>query len=179
MSARQGAKVPPPCSRLVADSRREKADWRFAMTKRTLLTVMLSMGLILGCQASESPDDEGETSGPPTELMVQILREGEGEALEVGQTAQMHYVGWLYDETAADNKGRQFDSSRIRGVPIPFTLGERRVIAGWELGSEGMQVGEQRRLIIPPDLAYGDRGYADAIPPGATLVFDIELMGID
>jgi FKBP-type peptidyl-prolyl cis-trans isomerase FkpA len=149
------------------------------MTNRKLLVLSSLLALMLGCQPNSSPADE-EQAAPPSELVVQVLREGEGEALAAGDRASVHYTGWLYSEEAEDNKGRQFDSSRIRGVPIAFELGARQVIAGWEQGVEGMRVGEQRRLIIPPDLAYGDRGAGNgAIPPGATLVFDVELMGIN
>ncbi|MBM5811840.1 MAG: FKBP-type peptidyl-prolyl cis-trans isomerase [Gammaproteobacteria bacterium] len=91
----------------------------------------------------------------------------------------VHYTGWLYDAAAPGGRGRQFDSSRGRGQPFAFVLGEGRVIAGWEQGCTGMQVGGRRRLIIPPELAYGESGVGDGlIPPGATLLFEIELLAV-
>jgi len=91
----------------------------------------------------------------------------------------VQYTGWLYEAAAPDNKGKQFDSSRTGGAPFRFPLGAGQVIKGWDQGVAGMQVGESRRLIIPPDLAYGDNGAGGVIPPGATLVFDIDLIGIE
>ncbi len=92
----------------------------------------------------------------------------------------MHYTGWLYDPGAPDHKGKQFDSSRDRGQPFRFTIGAGQVIRGWEEGVQGMRVGSKRRLIVPSDLGYGEMGAGNgAIPPNATLVFDIELLAIE
>ena len=91
----------------------------------------------------------------------------------------MHYTGWLYVEEAADNKGAKFDSSRDRNDPFRFRLGAGEVIKGWDQGVAGMAVGGQRRLVIPASLGYGQRGAGGVIPPGATLLFDIELLGIE
>jgi FKBP-type peptidyl-prolyl cis-trans isomerase len=93
--------------------------------------------------------------------------------------AVVQYTGWLYETSAADHKGKRFDSSQDTGKPFSFPLGTGSVIKGWDQGVLGMQVGEQRRLIIPPDLAYGDAGAGGVIPPGATLVFDVELVKIE
>ena len=90
----------------------------------------------------------------------------------------MHYTGWLFDASAG-GKGRKFDSSRDRGQPFAFPLGGGRVIQGWDQGVAGMQVGGLRRLVIPADLAYGERGAGGVIPPGATLLFEVELLGIE
>ena len=87
----------------------------------------------------------------------------------------MHYTGWL-DQNG--QPGKQFDSSRDRGQPLSFGLGARQVIAGWDQGVAGMKVGGKRRLVIPPDLGYGARGAGGVIPPNATLIFDVELMGV-
>lgn len=105
------------------------------------------------------------------------LREGTGAMANSGQTAKVHYTGWLYDASAADNKGKQFDSSVGRG-PFSFRLGGGQVIRGWDQGVQGMKVGGQRRLVLPPEFAYGARGAGNVIPPNATLVFDVELLDI-
>ena len=103
---------------------------------------------------------------------------GAGEGVSQGQTAVVHYTGWLYDPTAPEQKGTKFDSSRDRGEPFPFRIGNREVIRGWDEGVQGMQPGGQRRLVIPPALGYGEAGAQNVIPPNATLVFDVELMAI-
>lgn len=116
---------------------------------------------------------------PPAELVIDELAAGEGEAIAPGSTAVVHYTGWLFDPQAEEGKGEQFDSSVDRGQPFRFPLGAGRVIAGWDQGVAGMRVGGQRRLVIPPHLGYGSRGAGGVIPPGATLVFDVELLGIE
>ena len=105
------------------------------------------------------------------ELQIRDIEKGSGEEANVGETVVVHYTGWLMD-------GTKFDSSLDRGTPFSFTLGERRVIPGWEKGVEGMQVGGKRELIIPPDLAYGPQGAGGIIPPNATLRFEIELLEV-
>lgn len=104
-------------------------------------------------------------------VQVEILKEGTGAAAKSGNTVTVHYLGIL------DN-GAKFDSSVDRGTPFEFTLGEGRVIPGWEIGVLGMKVGEKRKLIIPSELAYGEAGAGSAIPPNATLIFEVELLGI-
>ena len=104
-------------------------------------------------------------------LHVQTLTEGTGAEVASGQTAVVHYTGWLPD-------GSSFDSSVEGGEPFPFLLGAGRVIPGWDEGVAGMKVGEKRRLVIPPALGYGAAGAGEAIPPNATLVFDVELIEI-
>ena len=103
---------------------------------------------------------------------------GTGATAVAGKTVFVHYTGWLFDAAAPDNKGRKFDSSRDRGQPFSFPLGEGYVIQGWDKGVEGMLVGGQRTLTIPPELGYGARGAGGVIPPNATLVFDVELLDV-
>ena len=113
-----------------------------------------------------------------TKLVKTDNKLGTGDKATAGREVAVHYTGWLYDVSAAGNKGKKFDSSRDRGAPIEFQLGAGMVIDGWEQGIEGMKVGGQRTLIIPPHLGYGARGAPGAIPPNATLLFDVELMGV-
>lgn len=118
-------------------------------------------------------------AGSVAALESRDLRPGSGAPIRIGQTAVVQYTGWLYDAAAADKKGKQFDSSRTGGAPFRFRLGDGQVIKGWDQGVPGMQVGGLRRLTIPADLAYGDSGAGEDIPPGATLVFDVELAAIE
>src|SRR5205823_5207766 len=100
------------------------------------------------------------------------LKEGTGDEAKAGQTVEVHYTGWLKD-------GKKFDSSKDRNQPFSFPLGAGRVIKGWDEGVAGMKVGGKRKLIIPPDLAYGKRGAGNGlIPPDAELTFEVELLGI-
>lgn len=123
----------------------------------------------------EVPSDQP----PPGELQVEVLAAGEGPAVEDGQTLLMHYVGKAW------STGEQFDASWDRGQPFSFTLGEGRVIRGWERGVGGgdgippMQVGERRRITIPPELGYGEAGAGAAIGPNETLVFVVDLVGVE
>src|ERR1700709_2848409 len=107
------------------------------------------------------------------------VKVGTGTLAEKGKQVSVHYPGRVFDEAAKENKGKKFDSSRDRGDPFSFPLGAGRVIAGWDQGVAGMKVGGQRTLIIPPELGYGARGAGGVIPPGATLVFDVELLGVE
>jgi FKBP-type peptidyl-prolyl cis-trans isomerase FkpA len=102
---------------------------------------------------------------------------GKGKEAVAGKTVDVNYTGWLYDPTAANQRGKQFDSSVGRG-PFSFPLGGGRVIKGWDEGVAGMKVGGKRTLVIPPELGYGARGAGGVIPPNATLVFDVELLDV-
>ena len=113
-----------------------------------------------------------------TELIKTDNKLGDGEMAKAGHEVFVHYTGWLYDASAPDHHGKKFDSSRDRGQPFGFPLGAGRVIKGWDQGVEGMKVGGQRTLIIPAHLGYGARGAGGDIPPNATLVFDVELLGV-
>lgn len=103
--------------------------------------------------------------------MIEEIKVGEGAEAKAGDVVRVHYTGWLTD-------GTKFDSSVDRGAPFEFNLGAGEVIKGWDQGVAGMKVGGKRKLTIPPDLGYGDRGAGAVIPPGATLVFEVELLGI-
>jgi FKBP-type peptidyl-prolyl cis-trans isomerase len=106
------------------------------------------------------------------------VKTGTGKEATPGKMVSVHYTGWLFDKSVADNKGKKFDSSRDRPGHFTFPLGAGRVIKGWDQGVQGMKVGGQRTLIIPPSMGYGARGAGNVIPPNATLVFDVELMGV-
>ena len=103
---------------------------------------------------------------------------GQGAVAQAGDTVNVHYTGWLYDERAADKHGPKFDSSVDRGEPFSFPLGAGRVIRGWDQGVAGMRVGGRRTLLLPPEYGYGDDGAGSVIPPGASLVFDVELLQV-
>lgn len=111
-------------------------------------------------------------------LTARILRAGDGQVAQAGDNVVVHYTGWLYDEAAENNRGSKFDSSVDRGEHFQFPLGAGRVIRGWDNGVEGMAIGEVRELTIAPEMGYGDRGAGNVIPPGATLVFEVELFDL-
>ena len=113
-----------------------------------------------------------------SELVKEDLEVGAGAEVTPGQTAVVHYTGWLHDPTKPEGKGNKFDSSRDHGDTFDFIVGGGQVIRGWDLGVAGMKVGGKRRLIIPAELGYGARGAGGVIPGGATLVFDVELTAI-
>jgi len=106
----------------------------------------------------------------PSGLKYAVIKEGKGDVAKNGQQVSVHYTGWL------EKDGSKFDSSVDRGDPFQFELGAGRVIKGWDEGVKGMKIGEKRQLVIPAKLGYGDRGAGGVIPPGATLVFDVELL---
>lgn len=108
-------------------------------------------------------------------LSAKILQRGHGRVAEAGDFVEVHYTGWLFDAEAENNRGDKFDSSVDRGQRFGFPLGEGRVIKGWDQGVAGMLIGEKRELTIAPEMGYGDRGAGDVIPPGATLIFEVEL----
>ncbi|MEQ1712290.1 MAG: FKBP-type peptidyl-prolyl cis-trans isomerase [Hyphomicrobium sp.] len=109
-------------------------------------------------------------------LRIEDTTVGTGVSPKTGQTCKMHYTGWLYENGV---KGKKFDSSVDRGQPFAFSIGTGQVIKGWDEGVASMKVGGKRTLIIPPALGYGARGAGGVIPPNATLMFDVELLGVD
>lgn len=127
--------------------------------------------------AAAAPAAKKESKMVKTEsgLAYEDLVVGTGASPAPGQTCVMHYTGWLW---ANDAKGAKFDSSVDRGRPFEFPIGRGRVIKGWDEGVATMKVGGKRTLLIPPQLAYGERGAGGVIPPGATLLFEVELLGV-
>jgi FKBP-type peptidyl-prolyl cis-trans isomerase len=146
------------------------------------ISLVALIAITAACSGKSDAPATG-TAAPPgaavTSLQTTTFKPGTGAAIAGGQIAVVQYTGWLYEAGATENKGKQFDSSRNGRDAFKFPLGTGSVIKGWDQGVLGMKVGESRRLVIPPDLAYGDKGAGGVIPPGATLVFDVELVGIE
>jgi len=113
-----------------------------------------------------------------TSLIIKDTVLGNGRQAEKGLAVTVHYTGWLYDPNQKDGKGKKFDSSLDRNDPFVFNLGGGQVIRGWDDGVDGMKIHGKRTLIIPPDMGYGSRGAGGLIPPNATLIFDVELLGV-
>ena len=124
-----------------------------------------------GGRAAGPPPLSGDTTTTASGLKYIMIEEGTGPSPEPGQVVRVHYTGWL-------TSGQRFDSSRDRGEPIAFPLGQGSVIPGWDEGIDSLHVGGKARLIIPPELAYGASG-RPPIPPNSTLIFDVELMSIE
>jgi peptidylprolyl isomerase len=125
--------------------------------------------------APEAAQKESKMVKTESGLGYEDLVVGTGASPETGQTCVMHYTGWLYENGV---KGAKFDSSVDRNRPFEFPIGRGRVIKGWDEGVATMKVGGKRTLLIPPQLGYGDRGAGNVIPPGATLLFEVELLGV-
>jgi len=133
--------------------------------------LMVSAIILAACGGGDDLTQENETVTTDSGLQYVDLVVGSGDSPQTGQSAVVHYTGWLED-------GTKFDSSVDRGEPFSFAVGLGGVIAGWDEGVATMQVGGKRRLTIPPDLAYGARGAGSAIPPNATIIFEVELLEI-
>jgi len=123
-------------------------------------------------QAGGPPPVNGQSVPTPSGLQYIDVVPGTGDEARTGQRVTVHYTGWLTD-------GQKFDSSRDSGRPFVFQLGQGDVIQGWDTGVAGMRTGGTRRLIVPPSLGYGARGYPPVIPQNATLVFDVELLRVE
>ena len=150
-----------------------------------LVTLLLALAVTAcGSTTPSEPTPPPSAAAAPAaqpdvaQLVVSDLRAGTGALAQSGSIVTVHYTGWLYDPKGVDTKGAKFDSSRDSGRPFQFQLGAGQVIAGWDQGVAGMKVGGQRRLVIPSSLGYGQRGAGGVIPPGAALVFDVELLDV-
>jgi peptidylprolyl isomerase len=140
-----------------------------------LLAIAAIVALTAIVAAPAIAQTAGATVTTPSGLKITDSKVGTGASPKTGQTCVMHYTGWLYENGA---KGKKFDSSVDRGQPFEFKIGMQQVIAGWDEGVSTMKVGGKRTLIIPPALGYGSRGAGGVIPPNATLIFDVELLGV-
>lgn len=165
------------------------------MNRKVTAAALLAVLLIAGCggkdkaekkaeQTAEQPKQETRMSSDmpnleelnlvegPEGMQYAITEEGDGAQVGNGVNAVVHYTGWLTD-------GKKFDSSKNRGEPFRFTTGVGQVIRGWDLSVADMKVGETRIIVLPPELAYGSRGAGGVIPPNATLVFEVEVLGVE
>jgi FKBP-type peptidyl-prolyl cis-trans isomerase len=165
------------------------------MTVKSMAVAFMAL-LVVACTSRDKPEEPApapaaeaapasaadavptSTGNETMALQKTELAPGTGAEIKSGQTALVHYTGWLYDVAAPENKGKKFDSSVDRNEPFEFPVGGGMVIRGWDEGVAGMKVGGKRRLVIPPEMGYGSRGAGGVIPPGATLVFDVELVEI-
>ncbi len=132
--------------------------------------------LALAQQPASTPTPAPAPPVPEATVLVTDLVNGIGDEALPGMTIIVHYTGWLFDPAAKDQRGRKFDSSRDRGQPFSFPLGGQRVIRGWEQGMLGMCIGGQRRMVVPPDLAWGAEGLPDLVPPDATVILLVDLL---
>jgi len=141
-----------------------------------LAAILLLAAPLAGADEKKDEDKmEYKWQTTATGLKYQDLKEGDGPTPKNGQTCVVHYTGWLWENGA---KGKKFDSSVDRGTPFEFSLGMGRVIKGWDQGVATMKVGGKRLLLVPQQLGYGARGAGGLIPPNATLLFEVELLGV-
>ena len=150
------------------------------MRKITVWSAIAAVLLLAAPLASaDEKKDEGKMEykwqTTPSGLKYQDLKEGDGPTPKNGQTCVVNYTGWLWE---GGQKGKKFDSSLDRGTPFEFALGMGRVIKGWDQGVATMKVGGKRLLLVPPQLGYGARGAGGLIPPNATLLFEVDLLGV-
>jgi peptidylprolyl isomerase len=147
--------------------------------RAALMAALVAVGLpasgLLAGQGSASAQTAAKPVTTSTGLQIVDTKPGTGAQPRAGQTVTVHYTGWLYVNGA---KGKKFDSSVDRNEAFSFPIGQGQVIRGWDEGVASMKVGGKRTLIIPPQLGYGARGAGGVIPPNATLIFDVELLGV-
>jgi len=154
---------------------------RFALLSAAAFAVALATAPAVADDVKPTPAPEAAQKGEskmqktPSGLQYEDIKEGTGASPKPGQICVMNYTGWLWENGA---KGKKFDSSLDRGTPFEFPIGQGRVIKGWDEGVATMKVGGKRTLLIPPQLAYGARGAGGVIPPNATLIFEVELLGV-
>ena len=158
------------------------------LVRRAAMPVALAALCACGLAAAQAPagaaapgansSTQNKMEAVVTELKKTDVKTGTGAEAVAGKTVVVHYTGWLYDPAAPEGHGKKFDSSLDRRTPFTFPLGAGRVIKGWDEGVVGMKVGGQRTLVIPPAKGYGERGAGNAIPPNATLIFDVELIEV-
>ena len=139
-------------------------------------TLMIPIALIAAASQIQAQVQAQTVTVAPGGTRITETRAGSGAVAEAGKLVAVHYTGWLYVDGM---KGRKFDSSRDSGQPFVFRLGIGDVIAGWDEGVAGMRVGAKRTLIVPPQAGYGDSGAGETIPPGATLIFEVELLAVE
>ncbi len=139
------------------------------------LVALTALGAVTILATPVTAETQGQTMTTASGLQITDTKVGSGATPKTGQTCVMHYTGWLYNNGV---KGAKFDSSLDRGEPFEFQIGMGQVIKGWDEGVASMKVGGKRTLIIPPQLGYGARGAGGVIPPNATLIFDVELLGV-
>jgi peptidylprolyl isomerase len=155
--------------------KRMRAFERARVTAVAFASVVVAGLAVAGAQTPAAAQAAGKTMTTASGLQITDSKAGTGATPKTGQICVMHYTGWLYQNGA---KGAKFDSSVDRGQPFEFPIGTGRVIKGWDEGVAGMKVGGKRTLVIPPDLGYGARGAGGVIPPNATLIFEVELLGV-
>jgi FKBP-type peptidyl-prolyl cis-trans isomerase FkpA len=155
-----------------------------ALRRSLIVSLCLTLPVVAGCgffkrgPTAEEAEEDRKCVTDKVSLEVATIAGGAGGEARPGRRVAVHYTGWLFHPDKPDHHGRQFDSSRDRGEPIEFTIGQSEVIPGWEQGITGMKVGAKRTLVIPPNLAYGRTGMPPQIPANATLVFDVELTAV-
>jgi FKBP-type peptidyl-prolyl cis-trans isomerase FkpA len=150
---------------------RQRRREEFPMRSSVVRIIVLLMMLLVGAPSAIAADGLKK-------LSVIDQRIGTGSVARVESEVELNYIGWIYDENAKDHHGKQIDSSYEHGSTIVFTLGEGKVIAGWDKGIRGMRVGGKRTLLIPPNMGYGGRAVSDKVPPYSSLIFDIELVSV-
>lgn len=144
--------------------------------------LLMAMFAASGCTADTNSQSTKQEKAAMTKEITELVKTdtvaGSGREAEAGLNVTVHYTGWLYDPSKPNGRGEKFDSSVDRREPFVFYLGGGQVIRGWDEGFAGMKVGGKRTLIIPPNMGYGAQGASGVIPPNATLIFDVELLGV-